>query len=112
MEAIQSGQHKIRALRIQNEVKELKEGYFNILEIQSDFLKMIVIGPKGTPYIEGRFILKIEFPSDYPMTYPKLTFETPIFHPNVNKKGNVCMSILGGKWDASITITKGGFFNF
>lgn len=40
-------------------------------------------GSDNTPYSGGVFKIKIEIPSDYPFRSPKITLETPIFHPNV-----------------------------
>jgi ubiquitin-conjugating enzyme E2 G1 len=36
----------------------------------------------------------MKFPPTYPHLPPSLTFETPIFHPNVYENGEVCISIL------------------
>jgi ubiquitin-conjugating enzyme E2 G1 len=36
----------------------------------------------------------MKFPPTYPHLPPTLTFETPIFHPNVYENGEVCISIL------------------
>lgn len=36
----------------------------------------------------------MKFPPTYPLLPPTLTFETPIFHPNVYENGEVCISIL------------------
>lgn len=40
-------------------------------------------GPSGTPYERGIFELSIKCPSTYPLAPPKVSFVTPIFHPNV-----------------------------
>ena len=40
-------------------------------------------GPAGTPYENGIFELSIKCPSTYPLAPPKVSFVTPIFHPNV-----------------------------
>jgi ubiquitin-protein ligase len=34
------------------------------------------------------------FPEQYPTVAPTLTFKTPIFHPNVGEKGEVCNALL------------------
>ena len=57
----------------------------------SAFLK----GPAGTPYEGGSFELSLKCPSSYPLAPPKVTFVTPVFHPNVLfKTGEICLDIL------------------
>uniref|UniRef100_A0A4W5LZ35 Ubiquitin-conjugating enzyme E2 G1 n=1 Tax=Hucho hucho TaxID=62062 RepID=A0A4W5LZ35_9TELE len=42
----------------------------------------------------GVFKAHLTFPKDYPLRPPKMTFITDIWHPNVDKNGDVCISIL------------------
>ncbi|RMZ12668.1 hypothetical protein D0862_02584 [Hortaea werneckii] len=42
----------------------------------------------------GCFRARIAFPDSYPLYPPKMTFLTPMFHPNVYQSGEVCISIL------------------
>ncbi|XP_043938035.1 ubiquitin-conjugating enzyme E2 G1 [Protopterus annectens] len=50
---------------------------------------------KGYPKGEGGvFKAHLTFPKDYPLKPPKLKFITEIWHPNVDKNGDVCISIL------------------
>ena len=68
--------------------------------------KAIIIGPDGTPYYGGVFELSIIFPEDYPYKAPKVTFETPIYHCNINGAGQICLDILKDKWSPVLTIGK------
>jgi hypothetical protein len=57
-----------------------------------------IAGCEGTPYAGLTFKLKLRFPPDYPFSAPTITFSTPIFHPNVDQSGNICLDILKEKW--------------
>ena len=64
-----------------------------------------IIGPTETPYEGGMFNLKILFPADYPFKPPKITFETRIYHPNINSNGGICLDILKDQWSPALSIT-------
>ena len=60
---------------------------------------VILLGPEGTPYENGRFKIKIDFPDDYPFSPPHLKFLNKVFHPNVGaESGNICLDILKNEW--------------
>lgn len=40
------------------------------------------------------FTTRLTFPSDYPLSPPKMRFVCDMFHPNVYADGRVCISIL------------------
>lgn len=63
-------------------------------------------GPEGSNYEGGTFNLSIEFPPDYPFKPPKVIFTTPIYHPNVDEQGVVCLDILKDNWSAALTMVK------
>ena len=65
-----------------------------------------IIGPDETPYEGGVFSLKIAFPADYPFKPPKITFETRIYHPNINASGGICLDILKDQWSPALNTTK------
>ena len=46
----------------------------------------------------------MQFPSEYPHKPPKVTFLTPMFHPNIFKTGEVCIDILRSKWVPVYTV--------
>ena len=65
-----------------------------------------LMGPSESPYEGGIFIMNIKFPGDYPFKPPKVTFETKIFHPNINSSGGICLDILKEAWSPALTISK------
>ena len=65
-----------------------------------------IIGPSDSPYSGGMFNLDIHFPADYPFKPPKVKFKTPIFHPNINKNGSICLDVLNKNWSPALTISK------
>lgn len=50
------------------------------------------VGPEGTPFAGGLFRTTIEFPENYPMAPPVVTFVSDFFHPNVYEDGKVNVS--------------------
>ena len=66
------------------------------LEDENNLFSWIVSieGPESTPYEGGVFQASLDFPQTYPNNPPKMKFLTPIWHPNIYKNGEVCISIL------------------
>lgn len=100
-----------RLRRLQSDYERLRE-----LESQSDLIRIVATDGNppekyvieffcrgierldgGKPIYRERHQLGIVLPSDYPSAKPGLTFLTPIFHPNIESKGWVCI----GPWYAS-----------
>ncbi|KAF2471036.1 ubiquitin-conjugating enzyme [Lindgomyces ingoldianus] len=62
-------------------------------------------GPPDTPYADLTFKLWMKFADTYPYTPPRVLFKTPIYHPNVDFSGRICLDILKDKWSAIYNIT-------
>jgi ubiquitin-protein ligase len=61
-----------------------------------------VTGPATSPYAGGTFVLKFEFPTQYPFKPPKLKFLTKVYHPSVNlESGEVCTDVVG-QWGPTL----------
>jgi ubiquitin-conjugating enzyme E2 D/E len=60
-----------------------EENYYNLIAT--------VIGPKGSWYENGIFTVEIDLSCSYPFNSPLCHFTTPIYHPNVNEKGDLCV---------------------
>jgi ubiquitin-conjugating enzyme E2 D/E len=65
-----------------------------------------LMGPNDSAYEGGVFSLNIKFPPDYPFSSPKVYFNTKIYHPNINSKGQICLDILKDRWSPALTISK------
>lgn len=61
----------------------------NILEWE-----VIIMGPPDTLYEGGILKTRLSFPTEYPVLPPKMTFITPMWHPNIYADGTLCISIL------------------
>ncbi|GJN18445.1 hypothetical protein PR202_gb05609 [Eleusine coracana subsp. coracana] len=105
-------------LRMQKEIKLLLKDpphgvSLNLSEDESVLSSLSSIearieGPEGTVYSKGVFVLKIQIPERYPFQPPNVTFVTPIYHPNIDNGGRICLDILNlppkGAWQPSINI--------
>jgi len=55
--------------------------------------------PASSGYQDGRFLLSIEIPSNYPVGAPVITFVTRVCHPNVRfDNGEICLDVLRENW--------------
>lgn len=61
----------------------------NLHDIYAD-----IEGPEDTPYFGGVFRIRLSLPSTYPRNPPKGYVLTPIFHPNVSERGEICVNTL------------------
>ena len=48
----------------------------------------IFSGPSGTSFEFGVFVTRLHFPTDYPLSPPKMRFVSEIFHPNGKRRRN------------------------
>lgn len=53
-----------------------------------------IMGAENTPYYGGIFKVLIDLPERYPFEPPKVQFVTPIYHPNIDSAGRICMDTL------------------
>lgn len=76
------------------------EGVIIETDPSNNFLwRILIAGPKTTPYEGGVFKLDCKFPEGYPFKAPQIKFETKIYHPNVNKdSGEICQDVYEKDW--------------
>lgn len=73
----------------------------------------MIIGPSETPYENGFYFFKFNFPTNYPFSPPNVEYCTndgyTRFNPNLYKSGKVCVSVLntwkGESWTSCQTIS-------
>lgn len=53
-----------------------------------------LLGPTATPYENLTFKLTLSFPANYPYAPPEVLFKTPVYHPNIDMAGRICLDIL------------------
>eukprot|EP00002_Diphylleia_rotans_P023693 TRINITY_DN4661_c0_g1_i2.p1 TRINITY_DN4661_c0_g1~~TRINITY_DN4661_c0_g1_i2.p1 ORF type:complete len:225 (+),score=58.64 TRINITY_DN4661_c0_g1_i2:45-719(+) len=77
-------------------------------EDRLDALEANIEGPPETPYERGVFRLDVVLSQRYPMEPPKVSFVTPIYHPNIDEGGRICLDTLNmppkGAWTPSLNI--------
>ena len=81
--------------RFQREVDNcLFDHGFQIFCLKDDTLFGAIEGPILTPYQNGFFLFKMVYGLNYPFNPPKFIFITQMFHPNIDKEGNVSVDFL------------------
>ncbi|KAL2113727.1 hypothetical protein VUR80DRAFT_2696 [Thermomyces stellatus] len=63
-----------------------------------------ISGPDDTPYAGLSLKLTLSFPANYPYAPPTVLFKTPIYHPNFDFSGRICLDILKDKWTPAYNI--------
>ena len=71
-------------------------------------LRATIMGVAGTPYEQGVFKLDVTITERYPYEPPRVRFITPVYHPNIDNNGRICLELLklppSGCWRPVITI--------
>ena len=69
-----------------------------------------IYGPEDTPYAGAKLKIDIAIPETYPNAPPLIKFITKVFHPNIDRAGQICLNILrlppNGDWKPTINLPK------
>lgn len=49
-----------------------------------------MLGPIGSPFEKQEVKATFKFPEQFPFKFPVVTFDANVWHPNINKEGEVC----------------------
>ncbi|EDV21212.1 uncharacterized protein TRIADDRAFT_30629 [Trichoplax adhaerens] len=70
--------------------------------------KASIVGPPASPYADGVFDIEVRLSDRYPFQPPLVKFATPIYHPNIDQSGRICLDQLkmppAGCWSPSLNI--------
>lgn len=94
-------------LRIQKDIAELDGGDVATTSFPNvnDLTKFNVTVTPDTGFWKGAtYNFAFAIPALYPHEPPKVLCLTPIFHPNINDEGNVCLNILRQDWKPVLDI--------
>lgn len=96
--------------RLAKEFKDIhtviEQGTTKIIKVDKTDLRNWIVflkGPDDSPFQDGIFKLTITFPSDYPFKAPKVYFVTPMYHPNIDTQGSICLDILKDAWSPALS---------
>ncbi|KAF7180137.1 hypothetical protein CNMCM7691_009304 [Aspergillus felis] len=99
------GKSGLRMSRIRKEYEILETSlppgiFVRTWESRIDLLRVLIIGPQGTPYEYAPFVIDFQFPEDYPNKPPASFFHSWTngqgrVNPNLYEDGRICLSILG-----------------
>ncbi|KAF2789615.1 hypothetical protein K505DRAFT_341133 [Melanomma pulvis-pyrius CBS 109.77] len=98
----------LRLSRIHNEIRNSGakvHPHYDVYICESSFnlWKIVMQGPPGSSYASGTFLMYLEMGDDYPRAPPQGRFITPVYHPNINRHGRICHSILDRNWTIDTT---------
>eukprot|EP00475_Leptophrys_vorax_P042607 TRINITY_DN802_c0_g1_i1.p1 TRINITY_DN802_c0_g1~~TRINITY_DN802_c0_g1_i1.p1 ORF type:complete len:508 (-),score=130.34 TRINITY_DN802_c0_g1_i1:63-1586(-) len=102
----QDSKRKLQRLKKEMAIlsNSLPDGIFvKVDEDRFDVMRVLIVGPEGTPYENGCFLFDLFLPAGFPDVCPKMKFLTTgggsfRFNPNLYADGKVCLSLLG-TWD-------------
>ena len=94
--------HHLAQRRILSEIRRFNDAPpFTSLSLIGSSLKHILgifVGPPDSPYENGIFFVRFQIPEQYPLVPPKCRLVTKIYHPNIDRNGEVCLNVLDKEW--------------
>eukprot|EP00581_Thalassiosira_minuscula_P017772 CAMPEP_0183722768 /NCGR_PEP_ID=MMETSP0737-20130205/14633_1 /TAXON_ID=385413 /ORGANISM="Thalassiosira miniscula, Strain CCMP1093" /LENGTH=217 /DNA_ID=CAMNT_0025953003 /DNA_START=1 /DNA_END=654 /DNA_ORIENTATION=+ len=67
-----------------------------------------ITGPEGSPFESGIFLVTVNITGRYPFEPPRCRFLTPLYHPNIDSGGRICLDTLksppAGSWSPAVSL--------
>mmetsp|Transcript_14029 Transcript_14029/g.21122 ORF Transcript_14029/g.21122 Transcript_14029/m.21122 type:complete len:191 (+) Transcript_14029:109-681(+) len=98
---------KTAELRVQKDLTEMDqvEGVGVSFPQTDDLMTFNVeITPQDGLWKDSTYLFTIDVPESYPFNAPKVHCHTPIFHPNIDLEGHVCLNILRSDWSPVLNL--------
>lgn len=83
--------------------KSPESGFLIFMNADDTYSWKAILTDLPDVYAGGSWLLTIDFPSNFPLSPPKIKFYTPIFHCNVSVDGRICLEELFN-WSPGTTI--------
>jgi ubiquitin-conjugating enzyme E2 D/E len=104
---VQSSELYVKSLKHRNETSHfVVHDVINLNKNDNSVFLVVINGAEDTLYSNAKIIFKFvidQAKRNYPFTAPTVTCVTPVYHPNINKQGHICLDILGNNWVAAQT---------
>ena len=96
-------------IRLTKDFQELDKPSFIELNVdQSNIMnfsmQMDLKGERDSLWCGGKYAFSVKVPNDYPYKAPTVHCDTPVYHPNIDTEGNVCLNILRADWKPVLDI--------
>ncbi|XP_072948196.1 ubiquitin-conjugating enzyme E2 T-like [Epargyreus clarus] len=102
-----AGGNTLRILRLRREIEMFEKeqtGFLCYPKVEDVYDELVahMEGPEKSPYENKTFKLKISLPGNYPHEPPLVKFTTPVYHPNIDKEGRICLDLLkNSEWKST-----------
>ena len=90
-------------IRLTKDMQDLDKPSF--IEMRVDQANIMVFGltmnlqnEQDSIWIGGKYDFTVRVPPEYPHKAPVVHCDTPVYHPNIDTDGNVCLNILRADW--------------
>ena len=97
-------------LRLEGEFRDLDDLPSNVQIkriIDTDpknFWVMFDLTKEDSLWKGGKYKFTVTVENEYPHKPPKVHCDTPVYHPNIDTEGNVCLNILRKDWSAVLGV--------